>query len=84
MGSHAVVAENATDKAMRLLQEGRLMIERVDPDVRYVRAKCRGDSGEVYALGHDPAKNEWRCTCEARGVCSHLIALQRVVVISSE
>jgi hypothetical protein len=58
------------------------MVERVDPETRWVIAKCRGDSGEVYSLGHDPRRNQWRCTCrELRGKCSHLRALKLVVVL---
>jgi hypothetical protein len=76
--------ETAAQKARRLLLEGRLMVSRVDPELGsgLVIAECRGDSGEVYSLGHDPTKNEWRCTCpELRGNCSHLQALKLVVVI---
>jgi hypothetical protein len=58
------------------------MVQRVDPESRLVVAQCRGDSGAIYYLGHDPERNEWRCTCaELKGNCSHLIALKRVVVI---
>lgn len=74
--------ETAADKAIRLLTEGRLMVQRVDSESRLVIAECRGDSGAVYSLGHDPKRNEWRCSCdELKGNCSHLIALKRVVVI---
>lgn len=74
--------ESAANKALRLLQEGRLMVTKVDPDRRLVVARCRGDGGAVYDLGHDPATNSWRCTCEARSECSHLKALKLVVVIA--
>lgn len=58
------------------------MIKRVDPDSGLIVAECRGDSGEVYSLGHDPTKDEWRCTCaELKGDCSHLKALKLVVVL---
>lgn len=73
--------ETAADKALRLLTEGRLMVQSVDPDSRLVVAQCRGDSGAIYRLGHDP-RGEWRCTCdEMKGNCSHLRALKLVVVI---
>jgi hypothetical protein len=74
----------AAEKARRLLPEGRLMIKQVDPEIGsgLVVAECRGDSGEVYSLGHDPTKDEWRCTCrEMKGNCSHLQALKLVVVV---
>lgn len=74
--------ESAVEKSLRLLQEGRLMVTKVDPDRRLVVARCRGDGASVYTLGHDPGTNEWRCTCEARGECSHLKALKLVVVIT--
>lgn len=76
------VVERASDKARRLLQEGRVMVRNVDPVRDYVYAQCRGDSGEVYDMGYDPLKKQWRCTCAARGECSHLQALKLVVVIS--
>lgn len=72
------------DKARRLLIEGRLVVEKValpeNGGEPYIFATCRGDSGEVYRLGFDPYTAEWRCTCEARGPCSHLKALQLVTV----
>lgn len=67
------------DKGRRLLTEGRLTVVRVAGAV--VVAKCKGDSGEMYDLGYDPRGNgQWRCTCVARGRCSHLVALQLVTV----
>lgn len=68
--------ENASAKGRRLLAEGRLLIEVVDG--QKIRASCRGDSGEVYRLGHDPAAG-WRCGCPARTRCSHLVGLMLVV-----
>lgn len=71
--------ENAEQKARRYLTEGRLVVQRVDPESGYVIASCAGEEGD-YRLGHDPGKNEWRCTCPAPGKrCSHLIALRLVV-----
>jgi len=73
----------AEQKAHRLLTEGRLTVERVD---EVIVASCRGFStGEVYRLGFDPRDGgQWRCTCEANSKfhrrCSHLMALQLVVV----
>ena len=68
--------ENASSKATRLLQEGRLSVVRVLPD--RVDAVVRGDSARVYRVTFDGVR--WSCTCEARGPCSHAIATQRVVV----
>ena len=34
------------------------MIRRVDPEIGWVVAQCRGDSGEVYDLGADPFQLE--------------------------
>lgn len=73
-------------KAMRLLVDARLTVKRVDYEgelAGLIVAECRGDSGEVYKLGYDPRRNQWRCTCEAgrhRSTCSHLSALQLVTV----
>lgn len=76
------MAETALQKAERLLTSGRLIVRQVgDPEKPgRIVAECRGDSGEVYVLGYDPRKDEWRCTCAARGDCSHLGALKLVVV----
>lgn len=80
------MAESAEKKAHRLLTEGRLVVKRVDDggELPWVMAECRGfTDGELYHLGYDPGKNEWRCTCQASATfhrrCSHLIALQLVV-----
>jgi hypothetical protein len=82
-GSGRVSRKSAADKGRALLTEGRLRITRVDPDSGLVIAKCRGDSGAEYDLGYDPRPGQraWRCTCqEMKGKCSHLVALQLVVV----
>jgi uncharacterized Zn finger protein len=70
--------ENAATKGRRLLVEGRLIVERVEGGL--IAATCRGDSGAIYRLGYDPRSGEWRCTCPARGRCSHLVALMLVTV----
>lgn len=75
-----MVAENVDVKGRRLLTEGRLLVVRTGDGSGAVVATCRGDSGAVYDLGFDPKAREWRCTCEARGRCSHLVALQLVTV----
>ena len=72
--------ENVETKGRRLLAEGRLEVTYVDrAQGGRIVAECRGDSGARYALGYDPRTREWRCTCEARSRCSHLVALQLVV-----
>lgn len=68
---------DARHKAMRLLISGRLRVERVEGEL--IVAECRGDSGQVYKLGHDPRRKQWRCTCPAKTDCSHLRALWSVV-----
>lgn len=74
----AATRENATAKAHRLLAEGRLIVRRIEPEL--LHATCRGDSGEVYDLGYDGRKGQWRCTCAAKSQCSHLKALMLVTV----
>lgn len=70
--------ETARAKAHRLLQEGRIMILRVDPAGR-VDARCRGE-GQIHRLGFE--WGEWRCTCDHHGTnCSHLLALRSVVAL---
>jgi len=68
--------EDARTKGRRLVAEGRLTVATVDSG--RVAASCKGDSGQVYELGWTPSG--WFCTCEARTTCSHLRALQLVVV----
>lgn len=72
------------DKARRLLIEGRLTVRHVlhlEDEGYLIVADCKGDSGEVYDLSHNPlAKTPWACTCPARTTCSHLKALQLVTV----
>lgn len=74
--------ESTLEKAERLLSSGRLIVRQVGDPSRPGRivAECRGDSGDVYLLGFDPKTEEWRCTCQATGNCSHLAALKLVVV----
>jgi hypothetical protein len=72
------VRENAAGKGRRLLTEGRLRVRDVDEASATVSAECRGDSGLTYMVGRDEA-GRWFCACEAKGRCSHQIALQLVV-----
>jgi hypothetical protein len=69
--------ETATSKARRYLTEGRLIIEHINPGE--VTATCRGD-GTLHRLGWRPSTGWW-CTCEARGRCSHLLALGSVTAV---
>ena len=70
---------SAETKGRLLLTEARLVVSCVDGDL--ITASCRGDSGEVYTLGHDPQRGRWYCTCqEMKGRCSHLVALQLVTI----
>jgi uncharacterized membrane protein len=72
--------ENAQEKALRLLTSGRLRVTKVDGNL--IEAECRGDSGEVYRLGHDPNDVPfWSCSCPARTACSHLRALWAVTSV---
>jgi uncharacterized Zn finger protein len=77
--------ESAHDKGRRLLTEGRLRIVFVSRTTGTIIAECRGDSGEIYSLGYDPRRKQWRCTCkEVKGRCSHLVALQLVTTVPIE
>lgn len=76
--STAIARESAAAKGRRYLAEGRLTVEHVGDGL--VVASCRGDSGDVYALGYDPKRQQWHCTCPALRRCSHLVALQLVTV----
>jgi uncharacterized Zn finger protein len=74
------MSENAAAKGRRLLVEGRLRVLAVDAGT--ASAECRGDSGMTYVLGRDTS-GRWACSCEARGRCSHLIALMLVVALEA-
>lgn len=67
--------EDAAAKGRRLLAEGRLIVTHVGTEIS---GRCRGDSGEIHAVGHVTGK--WYCSCPALGRCSHLIALQLVTL----
>jgi uncharacterized Zn finger protein len=71
--------ESAEAKARRYLGEGRLIVLRVVPGA--VDATVRGD-GQVYEVRY--RTGEWTCTCQARGRCSHKLALGLVVAPSRE
>lgn len=74
--------ENREDKGRRLLTEGRVILRWVvaEPNEEQlpIVADIRGDSGEVYRVVFDRGPFDWVCPCEARGLCSHIIALQLV------
>lgn len=76
--------EDKDAKGRRLLVEGRLLVRwavaEPNDEERPIMAVCRGDSGRVYELGFDRPSFDWFCDCEARGVCSHLVALMLVTV----
>jgi len=74
-----VSRESIQDKGRRYLTEGRLMIEKVDPDTGWVIATCRGTDA-LYHLGFDPTVKQWRCGCPARGACAHIYSLRSVVI----
>lgn len=72
--------ETVEEKAVRIIRERRLKIERVDVQEGLVVARCEGETG-VYMLGFDVTRKQFRCTCpEMQGKCSHLTALKMVVV----
>jgi hypothetical protein len=61
-------------KGRRYVTEARLRV--IVANDSEIRATCRGQ-GEVYRLGYD-AGSGWFCNCAARGLFSHLVALQLV------
>ena len=68
---------DARSKGMRLLTDGRLVVQVVNENA--IQAVVRGDSGETYRLGWTD-RTGWVCACPARGTCSHLHALQSVCI----
>lgn len=72
-------AENVEQKGRRYLTEGRITVTEAG-NGSLIIAHARSTNGE-YALGHDPIKNQWRCTCGPsgrKGHCSHLVALKLI------
>ena len=67
--------ETVEAKAARYVCAGRLIVTEVAGG--RMSATCRG-GGELYRLGF--VRGQWFCSCPARGVCSHLLALQLVTV----
>lgn len=66
--------ESAEVRGRRMLTEGRLIVHKVNEAGVY--ASCRG-SGTTHTVTQ--GRGGWSCTCEARGRCSHLVALMLVV-----
>ena len=74
-------ANTAERKAMRLLVERRVAVKTIDPQIPYVLAEVRGDSG-VYTCGYHPTRRGWRCTCpNPAGNCSHVAAVKMIAPI---
>lgn len=63
--------ESADTKGRRYLKEGRLLVLRAARD--HVDALCRG-AGEFHRITY--RRGGWSCSCTARGLCSHLVAVQ--------
>jgi uncharacterized Zn finger protein len=63
--------ETDESKGRRYVQDGRLVVLRAARD--QVDAICRG-SGEFHRISY--RRGDWACSCPARGVCSHLVAVQ--------
>jgi hypothetical protein len=71
--------ESAFDKGRRYLVEGRLTVRRVNK--AEVTAWCKG-TDRFHRLGWS-SDTGWWCSCDAKGTCSHLLALQSVVPLPS-
>ena len=69
--------EGAEAKGRRYLLEGRLRLASVSD--RLILANCRGDAGDIYVVGWDRQRMDWRCNCPARGRCAHIVAIGLVV-----
>jgi uncharacterized Zn finger protein len=73
--------ETFTEKARRLLSEGRVRVLVASEAGCFVSAEIRGDSSAIYSAGFEPDAGGWWCSCLARGRCSHIAALQLIVVL---
>ena len=72
--------ENARTKSKRLLIEGRVLIRSAGP--QGVSALVRGDSGCLRRVSYENAR--WFCDCPALGPCSHIMAVEAVVLVADE
>lgn len=68
--------ESAATKARRYLAEGRVIVTALD--AHRVEAVVRGDAVLHSCSYHAGA---WACSCEARGRCSHLLAVGLIVAV---
>lgn len=68
--------EDARAKAIRMLGEGRVTISFVGENE--IVAGVRGDSARRYVVRWSPSG--WSCDCDAVGKCSHIRAVQLVVL----
>ena len=73
--------ESAHDRGRRLLTEGRVTLTRVDGPK--VDAQVRGDTSRAHHVTHRPGQG-WRCPCEARTRCAHLVSVQLVVLTDQD
>jgi len=80
VGQGVGVRESFAEKARRLLTEGRVRVLAASEREGYISAEVRGDSAAIYAAGYEP-DGGWWCSCLARGRCSHIAALQLIVVL---
>ncbi len=65
--------ENIRVKGRRLLIEGRLLVVHIDQE--RIIAFCRG-SELIHKCGFE--RGSYFCSCPAKSLCSHLVALQLV------
>lgn len=73
---YSVARETIEAKAARYLLAGRVSVLLRTPDGR-MRAVVDGDTG-VHLLGYDPRFPGWRCLCDARKRCCHMVALELI------
>lgn len=73
--------ENRETKARCLLIEGRVGIRRVD--ARGVLADVRAAIASLRRVIYDAHSELWSCPCPARTRCSHVAAIQLVVIVTA-
>lgn len=69
--------ENAQTKAIRLVSSGRVAVRNWSPTRG--EAFVRGDSAVIRRVIY--LDGSWSCPCEARGLCSHIRAVQQVTEV---
>jgi len=66
-------------KAGRIVANGGVLVDYAEPALSALSTLVTSESGGQYAVTHGRLLG-WHCTCQARTVCSHILAATCVAV----